>query len=88
MTIQEAIAEAKKNFEWSIVQYEPTTVRIGFLSKWYETDDNYHHDETEFDLYDEDKETELAELWESQCEELGSALDKVEYVEAYGYIAE
>lgn len=80
MTIKEAIAEAKERCDWSIVAYEPTSVRVEFL-----TIDKYQ-DETELDCYTEDPEQELAELWEDLCEEMDSLPNLVLAVEAYGYI--
>ena len=82
MTIKEAIEKAKERQEWGATPHEPTSVAVLFAEKtgqWYET---------ELDLYEEDKETELAGLWESLCDEMESATDLVVEVRAYGYIAE
>ena len=38
--------------------------------------------ETQFDLYTDHPETELADLWERLCNELGSGQDAVAAVEA------
>ena len=82
MTIKEAIKEAKERSDWSIVAYEPTSVTVEFM-----TVDKYR-DETELDLYGDDPEQELKELWESLCEEFDSLPNLVLSVEAYGYIRE
>lgn len=81
MTIREAIAEAKRIGEWSVVSHNPTSVAVGFKNKFGKDD------ETELDLYEDDKESELEELWTSLCTELESDLNSITYVEAYGYIA-
>mgnify|MGYP006872987666 CR=1 FL=1 len=44
--------------------------------------------ETEFDPYTNHRETELANLWERLCEELGFGQKFVVSVEANGYILE
>ena len=82
MTIKSAVAEAKTLYNWSIVPHEPSSVCVQ-----YKTKDGMLQ-ETEFDLYMDDPELELADLWELLCEELGSGRDAVESVEAYGYISE
>ena len=82
MTIAEAIKKAKERQRWNITPHEPTSVSVLFAEnsgQWYETDLN---------LYQEDKETELAELWASLCEEMASKEDRVVEVKAYGYIVE
>lgn len=43
-------------------------------------------DETELDLYSEDLESELVELWGTLAEEMDSAKDKVISIEAYGFV--
>ena len=82
MTIKSAITKAKSSYNWSVVPHEPTTVCIQ-----YKTKDGMLQ-ETEFDLYLDDPELELADLWVLLCEELESGRDAVESVEAYGYISE
>ena len=82
MTIKEAVIEAKSVYNWSIVPHEPTSVRVKYKSEKGAIQD------TKFDLYTDDLETELAYLWERLCEELGSRRDAVESIEAYGYILE
>ena len=80
MTIMKAINEAKLTYNWSIVPHEPTSVRVKYkLEKGA-------IQETKFDLYTDDPESELAYLWEHLCEELGTGRDAVESVAAYGYI--
>ena len=81
MTIKSAVNKAKSSYTWSIVPHEPTTVSVRYKTK------DGALQETEFDLYTDDPETELAYLWERLCGELGSRLDAVHAVEAYGYIA-
>lgn len=81
MTIKSAINKAKSSYTWSIVPHEPTTVSVR-----YKTKDGMMQ-ETEFDLYTDDPEMELADLWERLCGELGSGRDAVHAVEAHGYIA-
>ena len=82
MTIKEAIKEAKERSDWSIVAYEPTSVTVEFM-----TVDKYR-DETELDLFGENKELELAYLWKELCEEFDSLPNLVLAVEAFGYIRE
>lgn len=83
MTIKEAINEAKLMFNWNIVPHEPTSVRVIFNE--YKKEKGKIQD-IKFDLYTDDLEQELAELWEDLFEELGSKRDGVKSVEAYGYI--
>ena len=83
MTIKEAINEAKLMFNWSIVPHEPTSVRVIYNA--YKTEKGIIQ-EINFDLYTDDLDQELAELWEGLFEELGSKRDGVKSVEAYGYI--
>ena len=81
MTIKDAVSEAKSSYTWSIVPHEPTTVNVR-----YKTKDGMLQ-ETDFDLYADDPETELADLWERLCSKLGSGREAVYAVEAYGYSA-
>ena len=64
MTIQSAIIAAKSSYNWSIVPHEPTTVSVRYRMKGGTLL------ETDFDLYTDDPETELADLWERLCGEL------------------
>ena len=80
MTIREAVCKAKSLYSWSIVPHEPTSVCVQYKTK------DGALSETEFDLYLDDPETELADLWERLCEKLESGKNSVESVEAYGYI--
>ena len=82
MTIKEAVGEAKALYNWSIVPHEPTSVCVQYKTK------DGALSETEFDLYLDDPETELVDLWERLCEELGTGRDAVESVAAYGYVLE
>ena len=82
MTIKSAISAAKSSYNWSIVPHEPTTVSVRYRIK------NGTLLETDFDLYTDDPETELADLWERLCGELCSGRDAVQSVKAYGYILE
>jgi len=82
MTINEAVNKAKSSYTWNIVPHEPTTVSVRYKTK------DGTLQKTEFDLYADDPETELADLWERMCCELGSERDAVHAVEAYGYIVE
>ena len=80
MTIKEAVRKARERQAWGVTPHEPASVAVLFADKsgqWYET---------ELDLYADDKETELAGLWESLCGEMGSAADLVVEVKACGYI--
>lgn len=82
MTIAEAIRKAKEEQNWNVVPNEPTSVSVLFAEnsgQWFET---------ELDLYRDDKEAELTELWASLCEEMLSKEDKIVEVKAYGYIAD
>ena len=77
MTIKAAIEQAKQDYVWTAVYGAPMTVSVCFRNMDGEVD------ETELDLYEDDKETELEELWESLCDEMDSAPDKIVSVEAY-----
>lgn len=81
MTMLDAIAEAKRQYMWSVTSHEPTSVAVVF----YRYDQT--SDETELDLYSDDPETELIELWESLAAEMESAIDQVISVDVYGWIA-
>lgn len=80
MTIKGALNEAKSVFTWSIVPYEPTSVRVKYMSE------KRTIQETIFNLYTDSLEKELVELWESLFAESGTERDAVKPVEAYGYI--
>lgn len=82
MTVSEAVSEAKSSYNWSIVPHEPTTVSVRYIAK------DGTLQKTDFDLYADNPESELADLWERLCSELGSGRDAVKSVEAYGYILE
>lgn len=82
MTIQSAITQAKSSYNWSIVPHEPTTVSVRYRMKGGTLL------KTDFDLYTDDLETELADLWERLCSELGSGRDAVQSVKAFGFILE
>ena len=82
MTIKSAISAAKASYNWSIVPHEPTTVSVRYIAK------DGTLQKTDFDLYTDDPETELEDLWERLCGELCSARDAVQSVRAYGYILE
>ena len=82
MTIKEAVCEAKSSHTWSILPHDPTTVSVRYIAK------DGTLQKTDFDLYADDPETELADLWERLCSELGSGRDAVKSVEAYGFIPE
>jgi hypothetical protein len=82
MTIAEAIKKAKEKQKWNVAPHVPTTVAVLFQEnrgQWFET---------ELDLYGEDKETELTELWASLCDEMDSSEDRIVEVKAYGHIVE
>lgn len=82
MTIAESIRKAKEEQNWNVVPNEPTSVSVLFADnsgQWFET---------ELDLYGDNKEVELAELWASLCEEMDSKEDRIVEVKAYGYIAD
>ena len=80
MEIKMAIERAKKDGNWSIITNKPTSVVVSFINN------ANIEDETELDLYSEDLESELAELWDMLAEEMDSAKDKVISVEAYGFV--
>ncbi len=82
MTIQDAVNKAKSSYNWSIVPHEPTTVSVRYRIKGGTLL------ETDFDLYTDDPETELADLWERLCGELCSERDVVQSVKAFGCILE
>lgn len=83
MTIREAVEEAKKCGEWSVVDGEPTSVDIEFWT------DEGRDDETQLDIWgftDEEKIAELEDLWASLCYEFESDKNNINSVYAYGYI--
>lgn len=80
MEIKMAIETAKKDGNWSIVSNKPTSVAVVFVNN------ANIEDETELDLYSEDLESELVELWGTLAEEMDSAKDKVISIEAYGFV--
>lgn len=80
MEIKMAIERAKKDGNWSIITNKPTSVVVSFMNN------ANIEDETELDLYSEDLESELAELWDMLAEEMDLAKDKVISVEAYGFV--
>ncbi len=82
MTIKSAISAAKSSYNWSIVPHEPTTVSVRYRIKGGTLL------ETDFDLYTDDPETELADLWDHLCSELCSGRDAVQSVKAFGCILE
>lgn len=83
MTIKEAIKKARQNFEWTDMPAgEPSSVDIGFLRS------DGREDETQFDLYSDDMEKELDDLWDEMCYELESGKRDVLYVSLLGYIEE
>lgn len=80
MEIKMAIETAKKDGNWSIVSNKPTSVAVVFVNN------ANIEDETKLDLYSEDLESELVELWGTLAEEMDSAKDKVISIEAYGFV--
>ena len=86
MAIHEAIEIAKANYQWPTTGYnEPTSVDVGFLR---EEDGEFYEDETQFDLWGNDNEKDLSDLWATLCTEFSSKPDNVLYVESYGYIVD
>ncbi len=81
MTIKEAIGKAKENGTFSAVPHEPTSADVYFRGE------GGSYDATQFDLYAEDKETELDELFTQFCQENRFRSDTVTAVELLGYIA-
>lgn len=79
MTIYEAIAKAKGEHEWSYTRHDPFTVAVGFIN------DEGCEDETCFDLYGDDPERELNDLWNDMAYEFESKIDGVTYVESHCY---
>ena len=79
MTIKEAIAKAKKEFDWTWAPYEPVTVAVGFIN------DEGREDETALDLWGDDAEKELDYLWNDLHAEFGADIDGVTYVETHFY---
>ncbi len=80
MKITEAIQKSKKNCTWNITPHSPTSVLVRFMTN------DQKEDETELDLYEENKEEELSDLWSSLAKEMESSKNQVIYIEAYGYI--
>ena len=80
-SMSEAIRNAKNFGTWSIVENEPTSVNVRFLTR------TGREDETQFDLYDE-KENELCTLWLQMHDEFEADFNSVIAVEALGYIAD
>ena len=83
MTIREAIQQAKEESNWSIVVHEPTTVRVDYTDS---VNGRIHN--IELDLYTDNPELELEQLWAELCKELNALTTGVCSVEAYGYILE
>ena len=81
MTIQDAISVSKKSGNWNVVPHCPTSVDVDFKAagKW---------DQIQFDLYGDNLEEELIDLWTTMYAEYGADLDSVSDVNAYGYICE
>jgi hypothetical protein len=84
MTVREAISMAKKEYNWSVVANEPTSVEIWFISKSHPN--SVKPDSTQLDLYEKDKEKELEELWKSLANEFESDENSVLAVEVFGTI--
>ena len=80
MTIKSAIFEAKRNGMWNAEK--PTSVNVLYMTKWL------FEDETQLDLYSDDKEKELISLWKSLEVEMGALNKSVIQVETLGYIAD
>ena len=71
MTITMAIQQAKENYDWQPVPGAPASVRVRFINS------NGQDDETELDLYSDNKEQELDELWASLHDEMSADLDSI-----------
>lgn len=82
MTIKEAITEAMKQGNWSVVLGEPTSIEI-----YFENDEG-RPDSTQFDLYADNKITEADTLYRTFCRENHFPENTVTEVEVYGYIVD
>lgn len=80
MTIKEAINKAKLKYNWCIVSHDSSSVRVKYKTK------NGTLKKTKFDLYTDNLEQELVDLWEKLYREFECEIDAVVSVEAYGYI--
>lgn len=78
MIIEQGIEKAKASYNWNFVQGEPSVALIQFKDR------NRRDEETELDLYTDDPEMELCELWKSLREELNADLDSVQLVSLTG----
>lgn len=79
-TMNDAINEAIIRGKWTVHRDVPTSVTVFF------TNNAGRDDETELDLYEENKRAELIRLWDSLKDELNAA--SVELVKVLGYINE
>ena len=77
MTINNAIKQAKENYNWISGVHEPFSVAVGFTNR------KGREDETCFDLWGDNPEKELTELWEGMTAEFDADVDSVTYVEAH-----
>lgn len=71
MTIAQAIQQAKENYDWQPVPGEPASVQVRFINR------DGQDDETELNLYADNKEQELGELWASLHDEMSADLDSI-----------
>ena len=77
MTIKEAIQKAKATYEWNYVPYDPFTALVGFVGE------SGREDETCIDLYSDNPERELEEVWKELAKEFGAKPDSVTYIESH-----
>lgn len=80
MTIQQAINEARKTGEWSVVIHMPSSINIGFVNG------DGREDETQFDIFGDNPEKELEDLWKDLHMELDGDIDSITYVSYLGYV--
>ena len=80
MTVKEAIIQGKETYLWTPVSGNPFSVDVEFQRR------DGVEDQTQLDLYSDDPEEELSDLWGSLHEELNADIDAVTGVYSYDEI--
>lgn len=80
MTIKQAINEARKIGEWSVVIHMPSSINVGFMNC------NGREEETQLDIWGDNPEKELDNLWKDLHTWLGGETDSITYVSYLGYV--
>lgn len=80
ITTKMSIQEALKQSNLENYSKNPTSVLVRFLAK------EGQEDETEFDLYSDQKWSELGELWSSMHNEMGAEENSILCIEDRGFL--